>query len=102
MSPDIINMLLGNSKDDRADCGNINDDNKSASASGLTPQKLLVIAALLADVLVVDSVLVDAKQRIEILLAGSLRKGKSTDNVMEQLGKMPLEQVIKTLVEKMM
>lgn len=108
MSSDILNMLLGNYKDKRLAHSDESSESDSSSAKseegayGLTAQKLLVIAGLLADVLVVDSILVDVRQRIEIVLAGSLKQSKSTDNVMEQLGKMPFEQVIKTLVEKIM
>ncbi|HEX9061169.1 MAG TPA: hypothetical protein VF941_13395 [Clostridia bacterium] len=110
MSSDIINMLLGNYKDKRPAHSHESSESDSSSTKseessnpcGLTAQKLLVIAGLLADVLEVESILVDVRQRIEIVLVGSLKQGKSTDNVMEQLGKMPFEQVIKTLVEKIM
>jgi hypothetical protein len=65
----------------------------------LLPSELLVIAGIVCDVLQVQSVLVDRRQAIEVVLVGSLKQHTQLDKVMEQIGKMPFDQVVKSILE---
>lgn len=65
---------------------------------GLNPSQLLVIAGLVGGVLQVQSVLVDRDQAIQIVLAGSLKRRTQLDMVMEQIGKMPFDQVMAAIM----
>jgi hypothetical protein len=69
------------------------------SCFNLLPPELLVIAGVVCGVLKVDSVLVNRNQGVEILLIGSLKRTTQLDKVMQQIGKMPFDQVVKSIVE---
>lgn len=65
----------------------------------LGPAQILVIAGFLTGVLQVDSILVNRQQVIEIVLTGSLKKPTQLDKVMEQVGKMPFERVMQSIMD---
>lgn len=73
--------------------------------SSITPQKVLVIIGLLADVLRVDSVLVDRNQTMEVVLVGSMKrktkKKTETDKIIEQIGAMPFEEVLRAFIGRL-
>lgn len=78
-----------------------NDGGKSSDDNlflGLNPSQLLVIAGLIGGVLQVDSVLVDRNQAIQIVLSGSLKRKTQLDIIMEQIGKMPFDQVMAAIM----
>lgn len=79
--------------------GNAND--KGTSFLSLTPSKALVIAGLLSDVLDVDSILVDKDQEVQIVLAGSLKQKTQLEKVMDQIGTMPFDEVVKAIVGRL-
>ncbi|MGE5598974.1 MAG: hypothetical protein ACM3XS_06310 [Bacteroidota bacterium] len=80
-----------------------NDDRKNdRDCLNLTPAQLLVIAGFLAGVLEVESVSVDKDQQVEISLSGSLKRRTELEIVMEQVGKMPFEQVVRAIMENSM
>lgn len=63
----------------------------------LSPAQLAVIAALLSDALVVDSVLVDRNQDLQVVLTGTLRRKTKADKLLEQLGGLSLSDVLDSL-----
>jgi hypothetical protein len=70
-----------------------------ARCINLLPSELLVIAGIVCDVLQVQSVLVDRSQAIEVILVGSLKRRAQLDKIMEQIGKMPFDQVMKSIMD---
>jgi hypothetical protein len=80
---------------DQADDGGTSDDN---CFLGLNPAQLLVIAGIIGGGLQVDSVLVDRNQAIQIVLSGSLKRKTQLDMIMEQIGKMPFDQVMAAIM----
>ncbi|MDP4097250.1 hypothetical protein OIN60_10755 [Paenibacillus sp. P96] len=53
--------------------------------SQLTPQQIAVIAGLLSNALIVESILVDKDQQLEIVLSGSLRRHGKLDHLLSKL-----------------
>jgi hypothetical protein len=74
------------------------DGNSGTGGMALLPSELLVIAGIICDVLQVESVLVSRNQVIEIVLTGSLKRRTQLDKVMQQVGKMPFDQVMKCIM----
>mgnify|MGYP007069372219 FL=1 len=66
----------------------------------LQPQKLLVILGLLAGVLEVRSLLVDRDQVVQILLEGSLRKRTKLDKMLDEIGEMPFDNVLRAIINR--
>ncbi|WP_053955452.1 hypothetical protein [Inediibacterium massiliense] len=80
---------------------NKSSKNKNCNQSNLKPGQILVIAALLGGVLEVDSILIDKDQIVQILLTGSLKRPKAKtqlEQIMDQVGCMPFDQVMKNLL----
>ncbi|OPY55727.1 MAG: hypothetical protein A4E55_02460 [Pelotomaculum sp. PtaU1.Bin035] len=67
----------------------------------LTPQKVLVILGLIRGVLEVRSVLIDRNQSIEILLDGSLRRRTRLDKILDEIGNMPFDDVLRSLLGRL-
>lgn len=67
---------------------------------GLNPSQLLVIAGIIGGGLEVVSVLVDREQNVQIVLSGTLRRETKTqlDRVMEQVGRLPFDEVVKAIM----
>lgn len=80
-----------------------NGSKNSSAGNGLniTPSKALVIAGLIGGVLEVDSVLVDKDQTLEITLQGSLKQKTQLDKMLEQIGGMPFDEVMKALLDRL-
>ena len=66
----------------------------------ITPATALVIAGLLTDVLQVNSILISKDQHIEILLIGSLERKTPLDLILEQVGPMPFDDVLKAILKR--
>ena len=64
----------------------------------ITPSQALVIAGILGGTLDVVSVLVDRDQTVQILLEGSLKRKTELENMFEQIGKMPFDEVLKAML----
>ena len=83
-----------------------NNQSNKANQNGcgkisINPSQALVIAGILAGVLDVDSVLVDKEQTVQILLSGSLKQKTQLEKMMDQIGTMPFDDVIKALIERL-
>lgn len=76
-------------------------DSSNSLLSQLTPSKILVIAGLLGDALTVDSISVDRDQNIEIVLIGSLKQKTQLEKVMDQVGKLPFDEVMKSIIGRL-
>lgn len=70
------------------------------SSVSITPAQALVIAGILAGTLEVTSVLVDKNQVVEILLSGSLKKKTPLEKMIDQIGKMPFDDVMRALMDR--
>lgn len=82
------------------DCGETGNNNKTKMGDfTVTPSSAVVIAGLLTRVLEVDSVLFDRTQTIEILLQGSLKRKTDFDKMLDQVGQLPFDQVMKSVVD---
>lgn len=83
--------------------GNGNGNGKDNCGKGgpiLLPSSALVIAGLLTGVLEVDSLLVDRNQAIEIVVVGSLRRNTELDDMLDVIGQMPFDDVLRALKER--
>ncbi|HEX3048296.1 MAG TPA: hypothetical protein VHY08_26325 [Bacillota bacterium] len=83
-----------------------NDDGSESDAFNLcgllvnpTPAQVLIIAGFFTGVLEVISVLVDKDQTVQIVLQGSLKQPTQLDQVMGQIGKMPFDEVMRSILE---
>lgn len=75
------------------------EGNNPASCFELHPSSLLVIAGLITGVLNVESVLVNRNQVVQIVIAGELKRKTQLEKVMECIGKLPFEDIIKAIIE---
>ena len=83
-------------KDGKDSKNNIKD---KKDCINLTPSQLLVIAGFLSGALEVNSVLVNKNQDVEIVLTGTLRRKTQLEKIMEQVGKLPFEDVVKVIMD---
>lgn len=67
----------------------------------LTPQQLLVILGLLSGALEVTSVLVDKDQLVQFVLTGTLKRPTRLDKMLEEIGRMPFDDVLKALLDRL-
>lgn len=67
----------------------------------LTPQTVLVILGLIAGSLQVTSVLVHIDQHIDILLTGSLRRKTRLDRMLDEIGTMPFDDVLRAIMGRL-
>ncbi len=104
---DILNKLIGDigrSFDSHGNnCSGGKNSGKDFKDKGLeiTPQKLLVIAGLLGGALVVESVLLSKDQVVEIVLSGSLKQKTELEKMLDHIGKMPFDEVAKTMLDRL-
>lgn len=78
--------------------GSKKNGKKKASQSKLTPQQIAVVVGLLANVLEVNSVLIDKNQTIQIVLEGSIRKKTKADRIAEQLNEVSVGDLIEAIL----
>lgn len=78
--------------------GKNNNNKKNNGFPCLSPAKLLIIAGLLAGALDVQSVLVDRDQIVNILLEGSLKRKTKLDQMLDEIGQMPFDDVLKAVL----
>jgi len=80
-------------------CSSCGDHPKrSKRAPVLTPQKVLVILGVLGGVLEVDSILFDRNQVAQILLQGSLKRETILDKILDEIGSMPFDDVLRAVL----
>lgn len=98
---DILARLSGQSN-----CNNSNGKKSSSDSVNknmginITPSQALVIAGIIGGVLEVTSVLVDKDQLVQLVLSGSLKRKSELDKMMDQIGEMPFEEVMKAILGK--
>ncbi len=80
---------------------NICPPKKAGGNLGITPSQALIIGGIIGGVLNVESVLVDKNQTVEIVLSGSLKKKTDLEKMLDQVGSMPFDEVIKTMLERL-
>lgn len=64
----------------------------------ISPQKALVILGLIGGALEVRSVLLDRNQLVEVLLDGSLKRKTRLDKMMDEIGAMPFDDVLRAIL----
>lgn len=77
-----------------------NSSNKKKCKVNLSASNILVIAGLLSGALEVESLLVDKNQEIQIILAGSLKQKSQLEKVMDHVGTMPFDEVVKAMINR--
>ncbi|MDD4237394.1 MAG: hypothetical protein PHT62_02375 [Desulfotomaculaceae bacterium] len=88
-------------------CAGATQDGGTGSGTGgtkglqLSPQKILVVLGLLGGVLEVTSVLVDKDQTVQFVLSGTLKRPTRLDKMMNEIGKMPFDDVLKTVLDRL-
>jgi hypothetical protein len=98
---DILSRLSGQntSNDSNSKKSSTNNTNNNSGIS-IAPSQALIIAGIIGGVLEVTSVLVDKDQLVQIVLTGSLKRKSELDKMMDHLGDMPFEDVMKAILEK--
>ena len=110
-SPEQMNSLLKEVMRRMSGQGEENNTKQSGTSSNvnncdgkqvaLTPAKLLVITGLLGGVFEVNSVLVDKNQLVEIVLGGSLKQKTQLEKMLDQIGGMPFDEVVKAFLDRL-
>lgn len=75
-----------------------NQDNQKNNCPKLAPSQILVILGLFTGVFEVTSVLVDNTQQVQIVLSGSLKRKTQLEKMMDQIGEMPFDDVMKAVI----
>ena len=75
-----------------------NKDKQNNCLPNLAPSQVLVVLGLLSGALSVDSILVDKDQIVQIVLSGSLKRKTQLEKVMDQVGEMPFDDVMKAVL----
>lgn len=91
----------GNSSSNSNSGGNGSHAVCDGNKSPLTPSQALVIGGILGGVLSVESVLVDKSQTVEIVLSGSLKQKTKLEKMLDQIGSMPFDEVVKAMLERL-
>lgn len=103
-SPENINSLLeamlAKSYEKGTSIPDTDSNSKKTCNFSLTPSQTLVLIGLIGGVLNVESVLVDRQQTVNIILQGSLKKKTEMDKVLDKMGSMSFEEVMKALFER--
>ncbi len=86
---------------EKYDSLNESSKKKNGCNTNLSTSQLLVIVALLAGVLEVESITIDKNQVVDIILSGSLKRPKAKtqfEQIMDQVGSLPFDQVMKNIL----
>lgn len=71
------------------------------SKINITPSQALVIAGIIGGVFDVDSLLIGKDQRVEILLSGSLKQKTELEKMLDEIGSMPFDEVVKAMLGRL-
>lgn len=71
--------------------------NSSSKPLKLSPQQIAVVAALLTNSLIVQSILIDKDQTVEIVLQGTLRRKTRMDDLLEELQDMSVGDILDSI-----
>lgn len=99
----IYQFKIGTAKDNNGDEKEKPGDNKNNTKCGpnLNPSEILVIAGLISGALEVSSVLLSRDQIVEVSLVGSLRRQTQLEQIMEEIGKLPFDEVMQAILNSM-
>jgi hypothetical protein len=97
----ILKELLSRYSPNVPGSSNICPPKPAGGKLGITPSQAIVIGGILGGVLNIESVLVDKNQTVEIVLSGSLKKKTVLEKMLDQVGSMPFDEVIKTMLERL-
>lgn len=100
MLKDVMSRLNSNVPPNTS-AGNGSKDGSAGKTPTVTPSQLLVIGGILGGALEVSSVLVDKNQTVEIVLTGSLRKKTGLEKMLDQIGSMPFDEVVKAMLGRL-
>lgn len=84
--------------------GKNNGQKDTGARPPINPSQALIIAGLLGGVLEVESILVDRDQTVQFILTGSLKqKAEKTEmeKLMDQIGSLPFDEVMKAIVGRL-
>jgi len=101
-SSDDMNSLLQEAVKRLDIDGQGGDKDGSKKRPVINPSTALVVIGLLSGVLQVDSVLVDREQTVQFVLSGSLKQKTQLEKVMDQIGAMPFDEVMKAFLGRLM
>ncbi|WP_418790768.1 hypothetical protein [Phosphitispora sp. TUW77] len=107
MSNDAMDKLMGfvmqqlGISQDNSGGGQDGSGNNSGFSLNLNPQKVAVIAGILANVLEVQSILIDRTQLVQIILQGSLKRKTPLDDAMNVVGCCSFDQVMQAMLERL-
>lgn len=79
---------------------NCKRDDSLNKNSAVPPSHLLVIAGILGGALDVNSIRVDKDQNVDISLSGTLKKKTQLEKMMDQIGQMPFDEVLKVMLDR--
>lgn len=79
----------------------INITDPQGNTIKLTPRKALVLAGLILDVLNIDSLVLNANKTFEVILAGTLERKTPLDKCVENIGKKPFDEVVKSIIKNL-
>jgi hypothetical protein len=99
----LVRELLGQlngTDEDRGKCKNENSGSSNKNKIAIHPSQALVIAGLIGGVFEVTSVLVDKNQLVQIILTGSLKQKTQLEKMMDQVGSMPFDEVMKDVMKR--
>jgi len=74
---------------------------KNEKKINLTPSQIIVIAAIIGGVLQVDLVSIDKDQDVQVVLVGSLKEKTQLEKIMDQVGSMPFDEVVKAIIGRL-
>jgi len=102
-SPDYLNALLETILD-QLNQGNNDKNPKNTKCKNqqftLSPTQALVILGLFTGVFEVNSVLVHRDQHIDVLLVGSLKRKTEMDKILDKMGSMTFDEVMRALLAR--
>ncbi|MCX7708477.1 MAG: hypothetical protein N2484_01360 [Clostridia bacterium] len=115
LSPEELNILTkkimeqlknydADSDPSEVEYGNLQENmgtEKNNSTMTMTPSQALIIGGVLGGVFEVESVLVDKDQSVQIVLSGSLKEKSELEKMLDQIGGMPFNEVMKALVDRL-
>ena len=79
----------------------LKDTKNARNTPAINPTRALVILGLLGGVLDISSILVTRDQLIQIRLDGSLKRKTKLDKMLDEIGAMPFEDVMRAMLDKL-
>ena len=96
----LIQQILGPQSQQDSSGKDKKRNGKQNGGVSISPSQALVIAGLISGALEVTSVLVDRDQEVQIVLAGSLKRKTELEKMVDQIGEMSFEEVMKAILNR--